>query len=317
VAAPSIEDALDSGITLSRPLPLIGVVIVNWRRPSDTLRSLAALNNSTYTQHRVVVVENGSADESAAILRQAYPDLDLLLSTENLGYTGGNNLGIRRLLESTVDYILLLNDDAVIDADALAELAQAAHDHPQAGFLGPKILALESPETLLSAGGIFTTDYRAQNRGMGQVDRGQFDDAMTVDFISGCALLVKRQVIEKIGLLDEDFFAYHEEVDWCFRGRKAGFEIRLVPSARVWHPDTRTRDRDAPKITYYTVRNNLLFSRKHHLGWRIISLRLFGYYRTLLSWTVRPKWRQKRAQRHALSKALHDFWHGNVGPGFP
>lgn len=295
--------------------PVIGIVILNWKKPGETLRCLAAVNRSTYSCWRVVVVENGSQDDSIAVLRQAYPELELLISPENLGYTGGNNLGIQYLLAQGVDYILLLNDDAVLDPNALAALVQAANADPQTGFLGPKVLAVEEPQVLLSAGGLLDKGYLPHNRGMGEIDRGQYDRYFQADFLSGCALLVNRKCIEKIGMLDDDFFVYFEEVEWCYRGVQAGFTIRFVPAARVWHPDTRSRDIDSPSVTYYATRNSLRFAQKHHLGFTTIAALLIQYARRWLSWSLRSKWRQKHspAQRQALRQAIIDFAVGRVG----
>jgi hypothetical protein len=300
---------------MNKPLPRVGVVIVNWKSPADTLRCLASLETATYPNLLITVVENGSGDNSADLLRQAYPELNLLISQQNLGYTGGNNLGIRSSLASECEFVFLLNDDAIVEAQTLAELVAAASQHPQAGFLGPKILAIEEPELLLSAGGTWDSRYLPANRGMGETDAGQYNQPKTVDFLSGCALLVRREVIEQVGLLDEDYFAYNEEVDWCYRGLLAGFQAVYVPTSRVWHPDTRRRDQDSPNVTYYTTRNSLLFARKRRAGAGMLLFHHATYLRRLLSWSLRPKWRKayNPAHRAALRQALLDDLRGQYG----
>ncbi len=300
---------------MSKPLPRVGVVIINWKSPADTLRCLGSLETSTFPNRLITVVENGSGDDSADRLKQAYPELNLLVSQQNLGYTGGNNLGIRSCLAQGCDYVFLLNDDAIVEAQTLAELVQAASQHPQAGFFGPKILAIEEPELLLSAGGTWDARYLPANRGLGETDAGQYDQSEMVSFLSGCALLVRREVIERVGLLDEDYFAYNEEVDWCYRGLQAGYQAVYVPSSRVWHPDTRRRDQDSPNVTYYTTRNSLLFARKRKAGAGILLRNYVTYLRRYLSWSLRPKWRKAYhpAQRAALRQALLDDMRGRYG----
>jgi len=293
--------------------PRFGIVIVNWKQPSVTLRCLASLATSTYLNRRIVVVDNGSKDGSAQIIKQAYPDLDLIISPENLGFTGGNNLGIKYLHNPDIDYFLLLNNDAVIESTTLVDLANAALNYPDAGFLGPKILLLEEPDVFLSAGGFILNGYLAVHRGIGEHDQGQYNQPVPTDFLSGCALLVKRQAIDRIGLLDDEFFLYYEEVEWCQRAHIAGFPVLFVPSARVWHPDTRSRDNESAQVTYYQTRNSLLFARKTARGRPIIARMLFEYYRRLLSWSIRPKWRDKKFQRRALRQALSDYAHGRYG----
>lgn len=323
-------------ITPRQNLPSLGVIIVNWNNPADTLHCLQALeqsrlhaqylssHESNQANFRLVVVDNGSQDDSLFQLQVAtktYPYLELLQSPENLGFTGGYNLGIRYLLDQTsqnpLDYLLLLNDDAVPDPNFLVEMAQTALSHPEAGFLGPKILCLEEPNVFLSAGGILEKDAQTRHRGLGEIDHGQYDQIEEMDFLSGCALWVNRKVIENVGLLDDRFFAYFEEVDWCYRARQAGSPASLtalfVPGGRVLHPDTRQRDRDSETVCYYLTRNNLYFAQKHQLGWLTISRLLWVYSRRWLSWSIRPKWRDKKFQRQALAQALVDFMQGRLG----
>ncbi len=296
----------------------IGIVIVNWNHPDDTLRCLASIQPSTYTNYTIVVVDNGSTDDSIKILSKHellhnQSCVEFYPVVENIGFTGGYNLGIQRLLEQSVDYIFLLNDDSVVDANTLAELANATAHHPEAGFFGPMLYTLEPPQVILSAGGFLDKDFRASHRGIGELDSGQYDQETEVDYLFGCALLVSRRLIETIGLLDEKFFAYHEEVDWCFRGKQAGFQALLIPRAHAWHPDTRHRDKDSAKVTYYISRNSLLFVKKNRLGLPVLAKMVFTYCRQLLSWTLRPKWRGKAKQRLAMQHALWDFAWGNFG----
>ncbi len=151
------------------------------------------------------------------------------------------------------------------------------------------------------------------HRGLGELDVGQFGGPATVDYLTGCAVLVRRALIESVGALDERFFLYEEDVEWCYRGRRAGFQSVLVPQAKVWHPDTRRRDELSARVTYYTTRNKLLLIRVHRLGGRVVAAHLLRHARTLASWTVRPKWRHKRAQRRALVRALLDAARGRWG----
>jgi GT2 family glycosyltransferase len=293
--------------------PRLVAVVLNWNNAPDTLRCLAALEASDADGFEVVVVDNASTDGSVAVLRARYPDLALLENRENLGYAGGNNVGIQYALDRGADYVLLLNDDAVVAPDALSALLDAAQDHPGVGFLGPKVLSLEEPRQLLSAGGILDREWRSSHRGADELDEGQFDELAEVDWLSGCALLVSREAIRRVGMLDPAFFAYHEDVDWCYRGRQAGLGVLLVPGAKVWHPDTRVQQLDSPLVTYYMARNSLLFLSKHRLGTDLLLRRLGRYLYRLVSWSIRPGWRHKRQQRDALLRAVLDFGRRRFG----
>jgi GT2 family glycosyltransferase len=288
------------------------VVVLNWNNVADTLRCLEALAASDYEGFEVVIVDNASTDGSVAGLRERYPALTILENERNLGYTGGNNVGIDHALKRGAEYVLLLNDDSVVAPDALSALMAAAADHPEAGFLGAKLLSLDEPTKILSAGGVLAGDWNSAHRGMGERDAGQYDGLAEVDWLSGCALLVSREAIHQVGILDSSFFAYYEDVEWCFRGRRAGFKVVYVPDARVWHPDGQEYYSNSPRVTYYMARNHLLFMKKH-LGVAAVARRLACCLLMLVNWTVRPKWRHKRAQCHALLRALVDFGSGRFG----
>jgi GT2 family glycosyltransferase len=293
--------------------PRLAVIVLHWNSLADTLSCIDALAASCYPSFEIVIVDNGSTDGSPAALRERYPNLVILQNEENLGYTGGNNVGISYALGLGVDYVLLLNDDAAVAPDTLLKLMEAALEHPEAGFLGPKILSTQEPCRILSAGGELNREWRSIHRGSGQQDHGQFDQLFTADWLSGCALLVSKEVISRVGLLDERFFAYHEDVEWCYRGRRAGFQVLFVPGARVWHPDSSEYYSDSPLVTYYMARNDLLFLAHHRLGARVLGRRLWQYLLNVMAWTVRPRWWYKRRQRTALLHALLDFGLGRFG----
>jgi GT2 family glycosyltransferase len=295
-------------------LPKVGVVVVNLNRREDLLRCLRALLGSDYGQTEVLVIDNGSTDGSPEVINQQFPQVTLLCQPKNLGFTGGNNLGIKYFMERNVEYLFLLNNDAVVEKNTLSMLVKAAQDNSQAGFLGPKLLTIENPQVILSAGAYLKDGWNPIQRGIGEVDQGQYDQAGEVDFLSGNALLVNRNLVEKIGMFDESFFAYLEDAEWCIRGHNAGFDVLYIPWARAWHPDTRYRDENSASVTYYIMRNNLLLALRNHLGWRKITMILSRYILTLLSWTFRPKWKHKHKQRDILFFVLRDFILSRFGP---
>jgi GT2 family glycosyltransferase len=288
----------------------VAAVILNWRDPVATRACLASVRALAGPPARIVVVDNSGAWEAVG---DAGGDVTVLRPGRNLGYAGGNNLGMGWAFAHGCQWALLLNDDVTLAADALQRLLEAAATHPDAGILGPLVLMQEEPGRILSAGGCFGPGLAAAQRGVGELDHGQFACVETVDFVSGCALLASRRVAESAGWLDERYFAYHEEVEWCRRAGRAGWRVLFVPGARVWHPDTRARDANSPLVTYYVARNALLFAQEQRLGWTVVARQALGYTRTVTSWSLRPKWRHKRAQRDALVRALADFARGRSG----
>lgn len=298
---------------MAASLPKIGVIIANWNRKSDTLRCLESVLASDYPFTEVLVVDNKSTDGSVEAILDIYPHIQLIQNKENLGFTGGYNTGIRFFLNKGIDFVFLLNNDAIIMPDTIQKLVQSAMYNPDAGFVGPIICSIKDPNLILTAGGLLLDGWKPWHRGTGELYRAKLDFKSEIDFLSGCALLVSKIAIETVGLLDEDYYAYHEEIDWCYRGKKAGFQLIFVPEAIALHPDNSQRDQSSAFVTYYITRNSLLFLKKHKKGSFILLSALTGYTRTLLSWSLRPRWRDKHMQRKALKRALVDFARSSFG----
>ncbi|RMF34803.1 MAG: glycosyltransferase family 2 protein [Chloroflexi bacterium] len=295
--------------------PHVTIIVLNWNGGQETLDCLASLRRVEYPRFDVVVVDNGSKDGSPQAIRERFPEVTLIETGENLGFTGGNNVGIRHALERGSDYLLLLNHDTEVAPDFLTRLVEVAEAEPEVGMAGPLIYYHARPDRLWSAGGI--VDRRrgeARMLGIGQRADGAFRQVRPVDFVSGCALLVKAPVVARIGLLDDRFFAYYEEVEWCWRARQAGYQIVVVPQARVWHKISPEARAASPTVHYYMTRNRLLFLRLAGLGWRAwFHTLVLEDLRTLVSWTVKPRWRHKGPQRRAMLQALWDFGRGRLG----
>lgn len=292
--------------------PEVAVIVVSWNAKSDVLQCLASVV-AVPDDVQIIVVDNASQDGTVQAIRDSFPQVTILENAENLGYTGGNNAGIRYALDQGAAYLLLVNDDAILAPDAISHLLSAARQHAEAGLLGPNVYVREERERFLSSGGVFAAGWRPVHRGLGENTDLHYREVAEVDFLTGCALLAKREVVERIGLLDDRFFAYHEDIDWCYRAKKAGFKLLVVPQAKVWHPDTRLRDENSPAVTYYMARNRLLFLSKHRLGSCLFLDTLFSYIVRAMNWSIRPKWRHKRPQRNALMWAVEDYLRGRFG----
>lgn len=292
------------------------VVVLNWNGLADTLECLASLMCLDYPNYEVVVVDNGSTDRSVPAIHERFPAVTMLENGENLGYTGGNNVGLRYALAHEADYALLLNNDTEVAPDSLSLLVDAGEADPVTGIVGPTIYYFDRPHVIWSAGGaIDWRRGRTRMIGIDEVDRGQFGHvARPVDFVTGCALLVKNLVVKQVGMLDARFFAYYEETEWCVRVARAGFKILHVPQAEVWHKISPAAREASPQAHYYMTRNRLLLLKLSNAGlvpW--LNTLFFDYGRTLMSWAIRPKWRNKTLQRHAMLQAILDCGRGRFG----
>jgi GT2 family glycosyltransferase len=197
-------------------------------------------------------------------LLQNCPDVKFIQSGANLGFAGGNNVGIHFAMEQGADYIWLLNNDAVADPLALSALIEALETNPAAAIAGSKIYYRDDPQRIWSAGGSWSKgNLRLRQRGAGQIDTGQFDQPCPVDSVSGCSLLIRVSEIEKIGLLDESYFLYWEDIDWCARAEAAGCRVLYVPNSQVWHWVSASAAQRSRLQYYYYTRNGLTFCSRH------------------------------------------------------
>ncbi len=192
---------------------------------------------------------------------------------------------MRYALKRGTDYILLLNNDTTVDKRFLDEMIKWADMDKKVGVLGPKIYFYHEPNKINSVGAkINLWTSRSSSIGYNQIDRGQFEDIKIVDYVSGAAILVKREVIEKIGLLDKRYFCYYEETDWCFRAKKIGYSVIVVPKAKIWHKIGSTSRKIEGFTLYYMTRNLFLFMKKHATKMQFLSFLIYFFsFNTILT----------------------------------
>lgn len=259
----------------------ISLIIVHYNTDRDTIECLDSLSAVTSNQFDldIVIVDNGSKEPLVLPAKHQRKHISVIRSESNLGFTGGNNLGIRSAIDAfNSDYVLLINSDTYVDPTFLEHLYQQAINNPTVGLLNPKIYFAkgyefhtdsytpsEKGKVLWFAGG--TTDWNdvaSFHRGVDEVDRGHFDFQTQTDFATGCCLLIKREVIETVGLLNEQLFLYWEDVDYSLRVRAAGYELLVVPESVIWHKNAGSSDGSGSEIhTYYQTRNRLYIAFKH------------------------------------------------------
>lgn len=251
--------------------PAVAILIINWNGYALTKDCLESLKAIDYGNFKTVLVDNGSVDGSGEKLKNEFPEIELLASPENLGFTGGNNLGIKWALDHLFDYVLLLNNDTVVEPDFLDPLVSFLEQNPAYGAVQPKIMLEEERDKIWNAGGgYFKWLEMTWSVGIGKTDEGQFDQEKDTPWITGCAMLIRSAIIRKAGLLDNRFFAYYEDVEWSFRIKKSGFKLRYLPQSKIFHvaggssKKIKTKEGIVPPIIhYYRTRNHLFLIRKH------------------------------------------------------
>ncbi len=244
-------------------MPSLGIIIVDFNNPRDSAECIESLLHSEFRDFEIILVDNGSAREVKLDLGRRFPDVIFLRSDINLGFAGGTNLGIRRALADSCDTVLLLNNDTVVPPHMLGTLLHEMQKR-QADIVCPKILYHDPPHRVWFGGGSYNqTTAKPTHLGIGELDDGRWDQAIQCDFVSGCALLTRRAVLEEIGLLDESFFAYYEDSDFCTRARLKRRTVWYIPSATLYHKVSRTAQWDSPIYQYLNARNRLLMVRRY------------------------------------------------------
>jgi len=289
------------------PQPLVYIVILNTNRRDDTLACLESLAKNTYNNLKVILLDNSSNDGSVEAVRSAFPDVQIINLNVNLGYAGNNNVGIEEAIKQGANWVLVLNEDTILDPDCMTELIKVGESDPKIGIVGPMVYHHNEPNVIQSAGGVLGKYWQSQHLGQNELDRGQFQSPHRVEWISGCAILVRKAAIEQAGMLDASFFIYWEETEWCIRVARSGWQIMHVPQAKIWHKGVQRDYQPKPSFTYYGTRNHLLTLSKHKAP---LTVKVFNWtqiFRTLVSWSVKPKWRNKLEHRNAMWKGVVDF----------
>jgi GT2 family glycosyltransferase len=256
----------------------VSVILVNWNGKQDTETCLASLEKieKKNVDLQVIVVDNGSADDSIMSIRKKFPWVVVLPTGKNLGFSGGNNVGIAYALEHQADFVWLLNNDTIVDRKVLSMLSVFTDVH--VGICGSKIYFAPGHEFHLDrytkneqgnvfwyAGGLVDwANMYASHRGVDEVDHGQYNKGVETPFVTGCSMMIRASVINKIGMLDDRYYLYLEDLDFCLRAKRAGFTLRYDPTSVLWHVNAGSSARPGnPLQQYYITRNRLLIGRMY------------------------------------------------------
>lgn len=291
--------------------PLVYIIVLNWNGWRDTIECLESLQRLTYPNYQVVVVDNGSTDDSVQQIK-AWADgklqveskffsydptqkpvyyieydrgiaeaggvperemvfegvnpkqrLVIVRAGENLGFAGGNNVGIRYALACGAEYVLLLNNDVVVEPMALTYMVEMGENDKEVGVVGPKVYFYSNPKRIWSAGIVVEWGKGVYTIGYGEEDSPSYGASGERDALSGCCLLVRKKVLEIIGLFDPDLFLFHEETDFCLRARAGGFKSIIVPKSVVYHKGGASISKTSSLLTYYLTRNLLYLAERH------------------------------------------------------
>lgn len=244
----------------------IAVVVLNWNGGTDTVECIRSLAGLRYRNYRIILVDNGSTDDSLEQVRQLnVAQLEVIENGANLGYAEGNNRGIHAALAAGSDYILLLNNDTIVDPDLCGCLIRAARESAAAGVFGARIYYMDRPDVIWFAGARWNpVQLRFDYPGQGLRESEFHQAEVTTDYACGAAMFFRAAVARTIGVLDQRFFLVYEESDWCMRARRRGFECEMVADAHVWHKVGASFSGEESALrTYFSARNRLLWTERN------------------------------------------------------
>ncbi|WP_022821742.1 glycosyltransferase family 2 protein [Hymenobacter norwichensis] len=254
--------------------PLVSIISINYKQASVTCEMLASLRQVTYPNYEVIVVDNASPEAEVQPIADQFPGVQLIRSAENLGFAGGNNLGIA---VAKGKYLLFLNNDTEVDPGFLEPLVELFETNPKAGIASPKIIFYGTDNLIQYAGcgGINPWTGRSVTFGLMEKDQGQHNVSSPTPLIHGAAMMVPMEVIRKVGLMPELYFLYYEELDWCEMIKRGGYESHYVAQGTVYHKESASVGQGSVLRTYYMYRNRLLYIRRNSSGVRFWSGMLF------------------------------------------
>jgi hypothetical protein len=299
--------------------PKVFVILVNWNNWDETRECLESLAAVIYSDYEVIIVDNGSNERPPVAKRGR---VELLCNDSNLGFAGGNNVGIKYALDHGADYVMLLNNDTVVAPDFLTELVRTSEKNFSSGILGSQIYKYGTDEVVFDGGKINIWLNKAEHTGNAEslppssippLRKGGVGGGGGVDYITGAAMLMKREVIEKIGLMREEFFLYYEDVDWCLRARRAGYKCVLVPTSKVWHKVSATTKEGSPSYIYYHTRNALMLAKFNGNLFQKIAAYFLGAWillKQIPKFLFMPR---RRIWARSIVKGILDFYRGKYG----
>ncbi|HTJ14479.1 MAG TPA: glycosyltransferase family 2 protein [Dinghuibacter sp.] len=282
--------------------PLVSIITINYNQTAVTVDLLESIHYLTYPNVEVIVVDNASRESPVEALQKAYPDVRLIMSPKNLGFAGGNNLGIKA---AKGEYLFFVNNDTVLTPTILEGLVEIFDTYPDAGAVSPKFHYYDAPGTIEFAGYEEVNIFSGRNAMVGckKKDYGQYDKAGVTNYAHGGGMMVPAWVIREVGLMPEVYFLYYEEFDWCESIKRKGYQIYYQPKSLIYHKESMTVGKVSTLKTFYQNRNRILFMRRNVKGWPLVVFTTYYALCTVPKNTL--KYIAKRESKH-----LRAFWQG-------
>jgi GT2 family glycosyltransferase len=300
--------------TKEHPLPLISIVALTWNTTEVTIEFLRSINeHNTYQNIEIIIVDNGSAQDPTAVLKDVYPEAIIIRNEKNLGFTGGNNIGIK---QAKGEYLFIVNNDTEFTPGLLEGLLEIFQQYPDAGMVSPKFHYYFHKGTIEYAGYHEVNVLTGRNSMIGckEIDNGQYNDIKVTNYAHGGGMMVPRKVVDEVGALPEHFFIYYEEFDWSEQIKRKGYKIYYQPKSLIYHKESMTTGKSSPFKTFYHTRNRILFMRRNMRTLNYLTFLLYFTFFTIPKNTV--TFIAKGQKEHLRSFWKGILWHFNSNISF-
>lgn len=281
-------------------MPLVSILLLNWNNYPDTCTCIKSLRQLDYPNYNILVVDNGSEDESVTVLKEKFPEIDLIESAENLGFTGGNNLGIRHAIKGGAEYIWILNNDTTVARNCLSHMVEKLNSDKNLGTVGCTILNTDEQHSIQAFGGGRVIYWSGQ---LSPNVEGAEDSRL--DYVAGTSMLVRKQVFQDIGLLDDRIFIYWEDIEFTHRLKKNGYKVGYSPEAVIYHVENASMADASLQREYLFCKGTVIFYRDYVTLWPV-SL-MTAYFGKVVK-------RLLRADFASIGAVTKGFWEGINAP---
>lgn len=290
--------------------PLVSIISINYNDATVTMAMLESLQHLTYTNYEVIIVDNASPSDNPDIIKETYPSITLIKSEKNLGFAGGNNLGV---VVAKGAYLLFINNDTIVPSGFIEPLVATLENDASIGMVSPKI-KFHWDDTLIQYAGYTPMNHwtiRNNSIGYHQKDDGRFDQEGETESIHGAAMMIPKSVVDKVGTMTEIYFLYYEEHDWAQMIKRAGFKIYYQPKSYILHKESLATGKFSPLKTYYIARNRIVFARRNFKpGQLFVSMLFQGFIsipKNILTFLIKRQFQHLSAYGRAI------FWNLNNG----
>lgn len=287
-------------------LPLVSIITINYNGLADTCEMIDSLKKFLSVSYEIIVVDNHSSNDEGAQIQSKYPDVEVVLSSVNLGFAGGNNLGI---IKSRGMYVLLLNNDTLIRDDSIRYLVECLNQNPLLGGVSPKLYFNDPPYHVQFAGctNLSTITLRNKQIGYDMPDDEKYNSPMVIPYLHGAAMMIPKKVIDEVGLMPDVYFLYYEELDYSNIIKRAGYQLWYEPRCVIYHKESRSTGYGSPFRSYFLTRNRLLFTVRNYSGFNMSLSLLYQTLFVIPIYSVKFMLSGKPKHAKSLFNAFFDF----------